>query len=82
MARRLAWLEGLADPQVVLAGELYDLVEAALYLRAGQNPPSVRIVQRLGQQALAEGAPREEKASRQPERRVKTAAEIRAQLGL
>lgn len=88
LARRLSWLEGLADPQVILVGELYDLVEAALYGRAGQDPPAERIVQRLGQRALVESSvaspaeSAESVAEEQPARRGKSSAEIRAQLGL
>lgn len=88
-ARMLDWIEGLATPQAALLGELVDLVEADVFLRAGQKPPDSRsIVQRLAERvtvgekksASVQSAP--EKAPRTVRKPRKSPEQVRAQLGL
>lgn len=87
-ARMLDWIEGLATPQAALLGELVDLVEADVFLRAGQKPPDSRsIVQRLAERvtvgekksAPVQSAPEKARTVRKPR---KSPEQVRAQLGL
>lgn len=75
-AARLVWAEEIAKPQVMLVGELYDLVEAVVMMRAGQDRGQPILARMMQRQA---GADEGVKAAA-PARRRKTAQEIRAQL--
>nr|DAJ61529.1 MAG TPA: hypothetical protein [Caudoviricetes sp.] len=81
-ARALAWLEGLSTPQAALLGDLVDLIEADMLLRAGQNPPDRTAIQRLAQRATAGEKQRAQVESKPKGKKRKTPEEIRAQLGL
>lgn len=79
-AARLAWVEGLATPQSLLLGELYDLVDWYIMARAGQQP-NEPIVQRMSQRVMGERSRETGGKDAAPARRPrKSAAEIRAQL--
>lgn len=80
-ARALAWLEGLSTPQAALLGDLVDLIEADMLLRAGQKPPDRTAIQRLAQRATA-GEKHAQVESNPKGKKRKTPEEIRAQLGL
>lgn len=75
-ARATRWLEELSTPQSTLLGELYDLVVADQYLRAGHEPPDKGIISRLAKRVLdaAGERPTVEKPAR---KRAKSATEIR-----
>lgn len=80
-ARALAWVEGLSTPQAALLGDLVDLIEADMLLRAGQKPPDRTAIQRLAQRATA-GEKHAQVESKPKGKKRKTPEEIRAQLGL
>lgn len=83
-AFKVAWIEGIATPQMVLLGELFDLLHADLYLQRGQQPPPGTILDRLAQRGEAPaGEPAEQtpvQQARPVQRARKSAAQIRAQL--
>lgn len=81
-ARALAWLEGLSTPQAALLGDLVDLIEADILLRAGQNPSDRTAIQRLAQRATAGKNQHAQVESKPKGKKRKTPDEIRAQLGL
>lgn len=81
-ARALSWIEGLSTPQAALLGEMVDLIEADMLLRAGQKPPEQTAIQRLAQRVTAgEKKPTAPRPTAKGKKR-KTSEEIRAQLGL
>lgn len=55
LARQLHWAQRLAEPDVVLLGDIYDLLEAQMYLRAGQSPPETTSLQRFAQRLMTAG---------------------------
>ena len=82
MARQVEWAEKISDPQVVLLGDLFDLIQADMFLRVGETPPEKssrqRLLSRLVPPKEVEEVPKEESKGRPK----KTEAEIRAKLGL
>lgn len=81
-ARALAWLEGLSTPQAALLGDLVDLIETDMLLRAGQKPPDRTAIQRLAQRATAREKQHTQMESKPKGKKHKTPEEIRAQLGM
>lgn len=81
-ARQSAWVESLAAPHTIVLGQLYDLMETDLLLRAGQQPSELGIVQRLAGRVREPRREVRQSGVREPgeKKRKRSAAEIRAQL--
>lgn len=76
-AMQSAWAEALSTPQTILLGQLFDLLETDILLRAGQQPSETGIITRLANRT------RGRKPVAKPavgEKRRRSAADIRAQL--
>lgn len=87
-ARRVEWAQRLSDPQIILLGDLFDLMQADMFIRAGESPPGQTSRQRLFEQLVSQDhsrGGRESHSSQQSHQEAsprprKTPADIRAQI--